>query len=153
MQIWLIIITPLIVKPDQNVYKTGTVFFTGSFWWSPFDKRRVSMDWCNKFMMLLFQRFDLQMSAKQPLYCITRRQGTSMRDRCAKSDPERTILNEMVEELSSRWNQLRSIILQRLDSSINSSLKAQLIWCYLKCPVMNATPLQSFSNCVPGHTP
>lgn len=61
----------------------------------------------------IFQRFDLQMSSKQPLYCITRRQGVSMRDRCTKSDPDKVIIGDMIEELSSKWNQLRSLVMHR----------------------------------------
>ena len=65
------------------------------------------------FLNVTCQRFELQMSTKHPSYCFTRRLGTSLRNRCSKADPERKILDEMLELLASRWSKLKSIASQR----------------------------------------
>ena len=41
------------------------------------------------------------------------RLGRSLKDRCTKADPERDILNQMLEDLKNKWTVIRSIVAQK----------------------------------------
>ena len=62
---------------------------------------------------LLFQRFQSQMSSKQPAYCLVRRLGVSLCNRCDKDDAEREQLTEMLCGLGSLWHKMRAVSAQR----------------------------------------
>ena len=59
------------------------------------------------------QHFQHQLASKHPLYYTTMRLGRGLKDRCTKSDPERDILQGMLDELKNKWTIIRSIAAQR----------------------------------------
>lgn len=62
---------------------------------------------------LCLQNFQHQLGAKHPVYYSTMRLGRALKDRCVKSDPEREIMNQMLEDLKNKWSVIRSIVSQR----------------------------------------
>jgi hypothetical protein len=52
------------------------------------------------------------MAARQGDYSAASRLGRNLKDRCTKSDPERDVLGNMLEQLKNKWNSLRSTALQ-----------------------------------------
>jgi len=62
---------------------------------------------------VLCQRFESQMSSKQPAYCLLRRLGVALCNRCDKEDPEREQLTEMLCNLGSLWHKMRAVAAQR----------------------------------------
>ena len=69
-------------------------------------------------MYNVVQRFESQMSSKQPAYCLVRRLGVALCNRCDKEDPEREQLTEMLCSLGSLWHKMRAVAAQRSVSSV-----------------------------------
>ncbi|KAK3764301.1 hypothetical protein RRG08_008783 [Elysia crispata] len=70
------------------------------------------------------QKFNLQLTAKHPKFYSTTRLGRNLKDRCTKNDPEREVLNGMLEELKAKWNGVRSVISKsqnKLDEALLTS--------------------------------
>ena len=61
----------------------------------------------------VLQKFQLQLQAKHPTFFATTRLGRNLKDRCTKTDPERDVLNSMLEELRNKWNAVRSVVTKR----------------------------------------
>ena len=59
------------------------------------------------------QIFQHALTSKHPQYYSTMRLGRSLKDRCTKNDPERDVINQMLEQLKNKWNIVRSIVAQR----------------------------------------
>jgi len=62
---------------------------------------------------VVWQTFESQMSSKQPAYCLMRRLGVSLCNRCDKEDPEREQLTEMMCNLGSLWHKMRAVATNR----------------------------------------
>ncbi|XP_070185712.1 microtubule-actin cross-linking factor 1, isoforms 6/7-like isoform X4 [Littorina saxatilis] len=70
------------------------------------------------------QKFQHQLQAKHPTFFATTRLGRNLKDRCTKADPERDILNNMLEELKNKWNAVRSVVTKsqnKLDEALLTS--------------------------------
>ena len=68
---------------------------------------------CSFIGSFVFQNFQHQLGAKHPVYYSTMRLGRALKDRCVKSDPERDVMNTMLEDLKNKWSVIRSIVSQR----------------------------------------
>ncbi|KAK6961833.1 microtubule-actin cross-linking factor 1-like isoform X1, partial [Biomphalaria glabrata] len=69
-------------------------------------------------------RFNQQLTLKHPTFFSTTRLGRNLKDRCVKSDPEREILNQMLEDLKNKWNSVRSVVSRsqnKLDEALLNS--------------------------------
>jgi len=53
------------------------------------------------------------MSSKQPSYCLVRRLGVALCNRCDKEDVEREQLTEMLCSLGSLWHKMRTVAAHR----------------------------------------
>jgi len=53
------------------------------------------------------------MSSKQPAYCLLRRLGVALCNRCDKDDEEREQLTEMLCSLGTLWHKMRAVAAQR----------------------------------------
>lgn len=76
--------------------------------------------------LITLQMYERQIGRKHPRYYATTRLGRNLKDRCTKTDPEREILNKMLEELKTKWTSLRTEISQK-------SVYACLIWTQIFC--------------------
>jgi dystonin len=63
--------------------------------------------------LVFLQKFQHQLQAKHPTFFATTRLGRNLKDRCTKTDPEREVLNNMLEELRNKWNAVRSVVTKR----------------------------------------
>ncbi|KAK7501339.1 hypothetical protein BaRGS_00007464, partial [Batillaria attramentaria] len=50
------------------------------------------------------KKFQVQLAQRHPTFFATTRLGRNLKDRCTKTDPERDVLNNMLEELRNKWN-------------------------------------------------
>ncbi|KAL5005910.1 hypothetical protein ScPMuIL_017068 [Solemya velum] len=70
------------------------------------------------------KRFQHQLAGKHPVFYSTSRLGRNLKDRCTKTDPERDILQQMLDELKSKWNSVRSVVSKsqnKLDEALLTS--------------------------------
>ncbi|CAL1534640.1 unnamed protein product [Lymnaea stagnalis] len=70
------------------------------------------------------KRFNIQLTAKHPTFFSTTRLGRNLKDRCVKADPEREVLNQMLEDLKNKWNAVRSVVSKsqnKLDEALLTS--------------------------------
>lgn len=72
---------------------------------------------CLLSMLTLFagslQRFQHQLAAKHQAFYSATRLGRNLKDRCTKADPERDVLQQMLDELKNKWNAVRSVVSRR----------------------------------------
>ncbi|CAH1789990.1 unnamed protein product, partial [Owenia fusiformis] len=70
------------------------------------------------------KHFQHEMTSKHPQFYSTMRAGRNLKDRCTKTDPERDVLQNMLDELKNNWTVVRSLVSQRqnkLDEALLSS--------------------------------
>ena len=74
-------------------------------------------------MLTLFagslQRFQHQLAAKHQAFYSATRLGRNLKDRCTKADPERDVLQQMLDELKNKWNAVRSVVSRRWVAWLN----------------------------------
>ncbi|ESO82078.1 hypothetical protein LOTGIDRAFT_237159 [Lottia gigantea] len=56
------------------------------------------------------KKFEHQISVRHPTFYSTTRLGRNLKDRCTKNDPEREILQDMLDQLKNKWNAVRSVV-------------------------------------------
>ena len=84
-------------------------------------------------LVLLCQRFESQMSSKQPAYCLVRRLGVALCNRCDKEDPEREQLTDMLCSLGSLWHKMRAVAAQRSVSLLRLMMKLHSLDSFTCC--------------------
>ncbi|KAK6172103.1 hypothetical protein SNE40_018056 [Patella caerulea] len=70
------------------------------------------------------KKFEHQISVKHPTFYSTTRLGRNLKDRCTKNDPEREILQDMLDQLKNKWNSVRSVVSKsqnKLDEALLTS--------------------------------
>ncbi|XP_041374834.1 LOW QUALITY PROTEIN: microtubule-actin cross-linking factor 1-like [Gigantopelta aegis] len=70
------------------------------------------------------KRFQHQLSSKHPIFYSTTRLGRNLKDRCTKQDPEREVLQSMLDDLKNKWNSVRSVVSKsqnKLDEALLTS--------------------------------
>ncbi|BFZ22115.1 hypothetical protein BsWGS_25154 [Bradybaena similaris] len=70
------------------------------------------------------KKFNHHLTAKHPTFFSTSRLGRNLKDRCTKTDPEREILNDMLENLKNKWNAVRAVVSKsqnKLDEALLTS--------------------------------
>ncbi len=130
----------LTAKTKPRTYMYGVFFLEwqillghmpnhGCLQWNPWHFTRHRSDTpaslfnvCQCFRSAL-QHFQHQLTSKHPVYYSTMRLGRGLKDRCTKSDPERDILQGMLDELKNKWTIIRSIAAQRSVELLQKSWK------------------------------
>jgi len=98
------------------------------------------------------QRFESQMSSKQPAYCLVRRLGVALCNRCDKEDPEREQLTEMLCSLGTLWHKMRAVAAQRSVSvcinheDLNSCCAVQTMFTFITSMTLVLSVSQSVSK-------
>ncbi|CAG2203453.1 DST [Mytilus edulis] len=70
------------------------------------------------------KKFQHQLAGKHPSFYSATRLGRNLKDRCTKTDPERDVLQQMVDDLKHKWNSVRSVISKsqnKLDEALLTS--------------------------------
>lgn len=70
-------------------------------------------------VFLALQRFQHQLAAKHQAFYSATRLGRNLKDRCTKADPERDVLQQMLDELKNKWNAVRSVVSRRSVVTVN----------------------------------
>ncbi|XP_021351801.1 dystonin-like isoform X4 [Mizuhopecten yessoensis] len=70
------------------------------------------------------KRFQHELAGKHTTFYSATRLGRNLKDRCTKSDPEREVLQQMLDDLKDKWNSVRSVISRsqnKLDEALLTS--------------------------------
>ncbi|XP_067685972.1 microtubule-actin cross-linking factor 1, isoforms 6/7-like isoform X1 [Haliotis asinina] len=118
----------------QQAYKEDKRFHDA--WRSLLDWLEDSSRMLNKFMATTknpsatksdideLKKFQHHLTSKHPQFYSTTRLGRNLKDRCTKADPEREVLQGMLDELKNRWNSVRSVVSKsqnKLDEALLTS--------------------------------